>query len=281
MKAKDVILPKGWNAAESCIVDKMIARERLGPGVYSCSFELAESWSDKSTPLKVTENDPAASGSADSAAPPPAASPEIRPLESAMPALEDVPRKAVAAPHEEEPAHKKQKSTVEEPAPKRQKGTLEMEEEESAAEASNPEATLEALAKSIANAFEQGLIYSDSMLNPTTVAFFLRSYATVHLERAKAQWPEGKAPAKSLMFARFVLKQLMGSDAALRLGCISHLLPHLQKLKLLDDPTIDRLAPRKTQTLRKSQSATFKVLLSMKCRGAAKGEGVPPGGSEM
>ena len=199
------------------IIDQVVPRSDLGVGVYSLSLEVKEAW--QRTVQELPEETPPV--------PPPG-----RGVASGTQVAE-ADEKPVAVKVECAAAT----GASEEPPVKRQKTCLEQAELD-AASTSDASHTLEQLAASIKQAFAHGLIYSEDVLNPTTVCFLLRAFATVHLEQAKPTWPKGKAPMGAVVFSKFVVMKLLSSESS---TWLPHLIPHLRKLRALDDAAVTTL----------------------------------------
>ena len=218
----DVVLPDGFDAENCAIIDQMVPRTDLGAGVFSLQLELKQTWKmpSASASEKPDAMAPFATGTSQS--------------ESSKQPSNPAPSESQSKPAPSELCV--QRTAEGEALAKRPRGALQGLED---AEASlDPSTTLENLAQNIKEAFEKGLIWTASQLNPTTVAFFLRSFATVHLE--KAAWEKGQAPAAALAFGKYVCKKLMTTECVHELP---HLLPHLRQLRKLDNSVVTALVP--------------------------------------
>ena len=233
MSNDSVVLPEDFNAGNTMIVDQCVPRTILGPGVFNARMELKQSWQDDAAgfaraampmgrePTNTYQPQPSSSSSSIAPLPLEDAPPAAAAAAAAAPPLQDITLdKGDDHDDQAQPPAKRQKLP---PVPMH------------ADEAQTESNTLEVLSQRLRLAFDSGLLVSASALNPTTVAFVLRSFGTIHLQGASPQW-QTKPPIGTIVFAKYVLKRLMTCNAV---PVLDQLLPHLQPFSLLKDPTID------------------------------------------
>ena len=169
-----IIVPPGVDLGGAGLIDQMVPRTTLGAGVFVASFENGRDMDPANT--QHTPHQPAL--------PPPPAGPL---------AIEDDP-------------------ATREPAANRHKGELVQVEQDEAAAASDPSLTLESLATLLKMPCQRPVVLSQQ-IEPNHGRIPFEIVCVPHLERTHSQWPEGKPPAKVLVFGKFICLKLMQSDS--------------------------------------------------------------------
>ena len=225
-----VIIPSNIDLKSSLIVDQMVPRSVLGPGVLELELATKQSWHHET----VGTDTPGSGSRAPNALP-------------ALPALDCKPADGAPTVH---PDHQ-----VCEPAAKRSRtGVLLREASDEHGLDKGLDKCLDDMAQKVRECFDQASFWCSDEAYPFTVSYWLKTFVDHAL---KENWTSGAEPPVARLFMKFVVKRAVASRC---LAALPHFVGHMKRLEAHSPGLMPPLAKPLMRLAEKTENLSLEEL---------------------